>query len=86
MLKGHPVTKGYEHNEEANRASFTAGWFDSGDLGWLDSDGFLYITGRSKEVTSVPQLIISHDIASKYSYARSQCLLGTVFSRRLKTA
>ena len=50
VLRGHLVMKGYELNEEANRSSFVHGWFDTGDLGWVDNDGFLYITGRSKEV------------------------------------
>ncbi len=51
QLSGPSVFAGYLDNAEANRASFTEdGWFRTGDLGWLDADGFLYVTGRSKEL------------------------------------
>lgn len=50
-LRGRSITKGYLNNPEANQASFTSdGWFRTGDLGWVDSHGFLHVTGRSKEV------------------------------------
>jgi long-chain acyl-CoA synthetase len=50
-LRGSSITKGYLDNPEANRASFTAdGWFRTGDLGLIDRDGFLFVTGRTKEV------------------------------------
>ena len=43
---------GYEVNPEANRAAFANGWFRTGDLGRLDSDGYLTITGRLKEIVN----------------------------------
>jgi long-chain acyl-CoA synthetase len=50
-LHGSSITKGYLNNPEANSATFTAdGWFRTGDLGFIDRDGFLYVTGRVKEV------------------------------------
>ena len=50
-LRGSSVTAGYRNNPEANRNAFTGdGWFRTGDLGTLDKDGFLFITGRAKEV------------------------------------
>ena len=50
-LRGSSITKGYLDNPEANRASFTAdGWFRTDDLGLIDRDGFLFVTGRTKEV------------------------------------
>src|SRR5262249_54912532 len=50
-LRGSSITKGYLNNPEANREAFTPdGWFQTGDLGFLDSDGFLFVTGRAKEV------------------------------------
>ena len=49
-IKGPNVFGGYEENPEANATSFTGGWFRTGDEGFLDSDGFLTLTGRIKEL------------------------------------
>ena len=49
-IRGENVTPGYENNKSANKASFTNGWFRTGDQGFLDSDGYLKITGRLKEI------------------------------------
>jgi long-chain acyl-CoA synthetase len=50
-LHGSSITKGYLNDPEANRTSFTAdGWFRTGDLGFIDRDGFLFVTGRLKEI------------------------------------
>ncbi|WP_249871148.1 o-succinylbenzoate--CoA ligase [Oceanobacillus saliphilus] len=50
LVKGPMVTKGYFKNKEANEAAFTGGWFSTGDLGYLDADGFLYIVDRRKDL------------------------------------
>ena len=50
VIKGENITQGYEDNPEANRNSFTNGWFRTGDQGVLDSDGFLTLVGRLKEI------------------------------------
>jgi long-chain acyl-CoA synthetase len=50
-LHGSAITKGYLDNPDADRAAFTQdGWFRTGDLGFVDRDGFLFVTGRAKEV------------------------------------
>ncbi|MBM7367085.1 AMP-dependent synthetase/ligase [Gordonia hydrophobica] len=50
LLSGEVVFTGYWKNEEATAAAITDGWFHTGDLGALDSEGFLRITGRKKEI------------------------------------
>jgi long-chain acyl-CoA synthetase len=51
LIKGGIVFPGYWHNDEATKETFAEeGWFCSGDLGALDDEGFLTITGRKKEI------------------------------------
>ena len=50
VIQGPNVTRGYENNPEANATSFVDGWFRTGDQGFLDSDGYLILVGRLKEL------------------------------------
>jgi len=50
LLKGKHVMKGYFNNIEATNKDLIEGWLHTGDIGKIDSDGFLSITGRKKEI------------------------------------
>lgn len=51
QIKGDNVMLGYYNNPEANEAAFTTdGWYRTGDIGYMDGDGYVYITGRMKSV------------------------------------
>jgi acyl-CoA synthetase (AMP-forming)/AMP-acid ligase II len=50
LVRGPSVISGYEDDVEANRLAFHNGWFRTGDLGWIDGEGYLFITGRVREL------------------------------------
>ena len=50
MVKGPNVMLGYYENDDATNAVMKDGWFATGDLGYLDKDGYLFITGREKNM------------------------------------
>ncbi len=60
VVRGENVMKGYWKNEEASKEALRDGWLHTGDMGYMDKDGFLYVMGRFKS------LLIGND-GEKYS-------------------
>jgi long-chain acyl-CoA synthetase len=50
LIKGPNIFQGYYKNDEASSETLEHGWLHTGDLGHLDDDGFVYITGRKKDI------------------------------------
>ncbi len=69
LIRGDNVMKGYYRNETATREVFRDGWFNSGDLGLIDSEGYLFIEGRTKEVIvlSSGKKVSAEEVESYYS-------------------
>lgn len=87
VVCGPNVTAGYLHNASANAAAFSDGWFRTGDQGHLDADGYLFLTGRLKEIINrggekiapveVDEALMSHPaVAQAVTFAVPHPLLG----------
>jgi len=79
QFKGRHVMKGYYNNPKATSETMTGDWLKSGDLGRKDSDGFVYVTGRLKEIyvssagKNIAPLVIEETMKSMPLI--SQCML-----------
>ena len=79
LLKGDHVMKGYYNNSKATNETLIDNWLYTGDVGFLDTDGYLFITGRKKEIyvssagKNIAPLIIEETMKS-ISFI-SQCFL-----------
>ncbi len=87
VIRGPNVTAGYSGNPAANAAAFTRGWFRTGDEGWLDAGGYLFLSGRKKEIINrggekiapreIDEALLSHPaIAQAVAFAAPHSLLG----------
>jgi acyl-CoA synthetase (AMP-forming)/AMP-acid ligase II/acetyltransferase-like isoleucine patch superfamily enzyme/acyl carrier protein len=81
-VRGQPVFAGYLKDGRIDSSCFTAdGWFDTGDLGYLDNDGYLYITGRSKEVINRGGELISPFEIEEAVMTQSQTVGSIIYGR-----
>jgi acyl-CoA synthetase (AMP-forming)/AMP-acid ligase II len=87
VLRGPNITRGYDDHPGANEQAFTHGWFRTGDQGYLDSDGFLFITGRLKELINrggekiapreIDEVLLSHpEVLQAAAFAVPHASLG----------
>ncbi len=72
FIRGDNVMAGYYQNEAATREAIRDGWFGSGDLGRRDEDGYLYVTGRLKDliVLSSGKNVSAEEVAQHYLKSR----------------
>jgi amino acid adenylation domain-containing protein len=87
VLRGPTIARGYDNDIAATEAAFRDGWFRTGDLGYLDRDGYLFIVGRIKEVINrggqkvspfeVEEALLSHpDVLEAGAFAIPHPSLG----------
>ena len=75
------LMEGYYNNPTATEAAIKEGWFHTGDLGWVDTDGYVYVTGRIKDVivTGAGKNVYPADLEAIYQSIPSIkeiCVLG----------
>jgi long-chain acyl-CoA synthetase len=80
-IKGPMLMKGYYKNPQATGQVIKKGWFFSGDLGYVDEDGYLFITGRLKEVIvlSSGKNVYPEDVEKQYMkipLIKEICVMG----------
>lgn len=86
-LRGENVMSGYLENPSANEKAFTNGWFRTGDQGHLDEEGYLYLSGRLKEIINrggekvspreIDEVLLNHSaVAEALTFAMPHPTLG----------
>ena len=87
-LRGPTITRGYDNDAAATREAFRDGWFRTGDLGYLDEEGYLFIVGRIKEAIDrggqkvapgeVEEALLSHpDVVEAAAFPVPHARLGS---------
>jgi long-chain acyl-CoA synthetase len=81
VVRGPNVMKGYDQAPDETAEAIRDGWFHTGDLGYLDSDGYLFLTGRIKEliVTAGGKNILPEELEKAYQQnpaIAELCILG----------
>jgi acyl-CoA synthetase (AMP-forming)/AMP-acid ligase II/acyl carrier protein len=86
-LRGPTIARGYDNDAAATASAFQDGWFRTGDLGYLDAEGYLFIVGRIKDVidrggqkvapAEVEEALLSHpDVVEAAVFSISHSRLG----------
>ena len=86
-LRGPTVTRGYDNDNATNEAAFQDGWFRTGDLGYFDADGYLFIVGRIKDIINrggqkvapaeIEETLLNHpDVVEAVAFATPHRRLG----------
>lgn len=79
LVRGPSVFGGYENPEESNDKYFIDGWFKTGDMGYLDEDGYIFITGRIKEMINKGGEKVSPYEVEKHILESSKVIQAAVF-------
>jgi hypothetical protein len=87
VVRGASVTAGYDGNPSATKAAFAGNWFKTGDLGYFDTDGYLFLVGRIREIINrggekvapqeVDEVLLDHPaVAEAVTFAVPHASLG----------
>lgn len=89
LTRGPHVMKGYFRNPEKTAEALKGGWFYTGDLGYMDKDGFLYISGRKKNLIILgggkkvfPEEV--EEVIGKSPYIKEICVMARTAERGLR--
>jgi acyl-CoA synthetase (AMP-forming)/AMP-acid ligase II len=89
VLRGPTITRGYDNNDAATKSAFRNGWFRTGDLGYMDPEGYLFLIGRIKKAdvinrggqkvspAEVEKVLLSHpEVAEAVAFPITHTALG----------